>query len=225
MNLTITQKLPEWDSEPHWGTIKPGDIIGFSGDSWVSATINIATYGIPYWDLSHVGIVAEYDVMWDGPGREYPYSEFRHRHHELLLFESTFGCPMPCEILGKVTSGVQAHPIAKRIEQYGGKVWHYPLYRELRPLETRRMTAFLLEYLGRNYDWIGAVRAAGRGFSWLESRLRREDLSSLFCSEYCAGAHKHINLLDTHSASRWSPNLLTRVERRCGILLKPRRLK
>ena len=37
--------------------IKAGDIIGFSGDSWISTLVNIATYGIPFWGLSHVGIM------------------------------------------------------------------------------------------------------------------------------------------------------------------------
>ena len=219
--------------QTHYGKFarfSPGDILGFSGDSWKSSMINIATYGIPYWGLSHVGIVAE--VMDEDVVSHHHHaltlSYLKGRPHEprlLLLFESTFGCPMPCVIRGKVGNGAQAHDIGKRIEQYGGKVWHYPLYCNLRPLASRSMTRFLLDHLGRNYDAIGAVRAGGVGFSWLESRLRKEDLSSLFCSEYCAGAHKYINLLDTHSASRWSPNLLTRVERRRGILLKPRRLK
>jgi hypothetical protein len=67
-------------------TFKPGDILGFSGDTWVSATINLATYGIPYWHLSHVGIVAE----WDGDG--YPGHDKRGRITRaqvprLLLFE------------------------------------------------------------------------------------------------------------------------------------------
>jgi len=219
---------------------KPGDIIGFSGDSWMSATINLATYGIPYWDLSHVGIVAEVideDVVvhrelasateyrTQDPLPVFSWTGASLKSARLLLFESTFGCPIPCEIQEKTGNGAQAHDIPGRIEQYGGKVWHYPLYRKLRPLESRRLTSFLTKHLGRNYDAIGALRAAGRGFSWIESRLRKEDLSSLFCSEYCAGAHAHLTLLTTHSASRWSPNLLTRVERRRGILLKPRRLK
>lgn len=199
--------------------LKAGDIIGFSGDSWMSAMINLTTYGIPYWDLSHVGIVGAINA------EDFGYFGDRFIPPRLLLFESTFGCPMPCEIQQKTGNGMQAHNIDERIEQYGGKVWHYPLSRALRPLESRRLTAFLFKHLGRNYDAIGAIRAGGVGFSWLESRLRQEDLSSLFCSEYCAGAHKHIDILDTHSASRWSPNLLTRVERRRGILLKPRRMK
>ena len=58
---------------------KAGDIIGFSGDSWMSAGINMATYGIPFWSLSHVGIVGEHDG-------------------ELLLFESTELNKLPCAI-------------------------------------------------------------------------------------------------------------------------------
>ena len=38
---------------------KAGDIIGFSGDSWLSVGINLATYGIPFWSLSHVGILGD----------------------------------------------------------------------------------------------------------------------------------------------------------------------
>ena len=41
--------------------IKAGDIIGFSGDSWISALVNVATYGIPFWGLSHVGILGHAD--------------------------------------------------------------------------------------------------------------------------------------------------------------------
>ena len=63
--------------------IKAGDIIGFSGDSWISACVNIATYGIPFWGLSHVGIMGHAD---DG---------------RLLLFESTQLDDLPCEITGE----------------------------------------------------------------------------------------------------------------------------
>ena len=38
---------------------KPGDLIGFSGDSPVSDAINLGTFGLPRWGISHVGIMAE----------------------------------------------------------------------------------------------------------------------------------------------------------------------
>jgi len=185
---------------------KAGDIIGFSGDSWLSAGINLVTYGIPFWSLSHVGILGEHDG-------------------ELLLFESTSLSDLPCVIQGKPVWGTQAHRIDECVRAYGGKVWHYPLYRPLYPFENKRLSAFLLEYLGKDYDAIGAFRAGGIGWSWLESKLRRQDLTSLFCSEYCAAAHAHVGVFRTDHVSRWSPNRLVRTERRRGILLKPWRLK
>jgi hypothetical protein len=183
-----------------------GDLLGFSGDGWLSAGINLATYGIPYWSLSHVGIVGEYK------GRT-------------LLFESCLEDADPCEIKGKVFSGTQAHTIESRLTDYHGKIWHYPLYRSLYDFERKRLNRFLRDTTGIPYDEIGAFRAGGIGFSWLESLLREADLSSLFCSEWCAAAHSTIGIFQTDNASRWSPNKLVRHERRQEILLAPRRLK
>ncbi len=186
--------------------VKAGDIIGFSGDSWLSAEINLTTYGIPFWSLSHVGIVGEHEG-------------------ELLLFESTEHNTLPCAIQGKQVCGTQAHRLDECIRAYDGKVWHYPLYRPLYAFESQRLSTFLLKYLGKDYDSIGAFRAAGVGWSWLESKLRRQDMSSLFCSEYCAAAHASVGVFCTDHVSRWNPNQLVRTERRTGILLKPWRLK
>ena len=33
-------------------------MIGFLGDSWISAVIDFGTYGIPFWDIGHVGVMA-----------------------------------------------------------------------------------------------------------------------------------------------------------------------
>ena len=70
--------------------LKAGDVIGFSGQSWISFLINIGTYGIPFWGISHVGIMAHAP---DG---------------RLLLFESTTLEDMPCEIGGECFNGTQA---------------------------------------------------------------------------------------------------------------------
>ena len=51
--MSLPQQKP-----PAPEAIKAGDIVGFSGPSWISAGINIATYGIPLWGISHVGIMA-----------------------------------------------------------------------------------------------------------------------------------------------------------------------
>ena len=186
--------------------LRAGDLLGFSGRAWTSAFINIATYGIPFWSLSHVAMIGEY------AGR-------------LLVFESD-ECPIhPCAIRGIHARGVQAHAIAEKVATYPGKVWHYALSRELYDFENERLSNFLLSHIGRGYDDIGAMRAGGLGFSWIESWLHEENLNSLFCSEYCAAAHREVGLFPTDNVARWSPNRLVRKERRMGLLLRPRRLK
>ena len=186
--------------------VQPGDIIGFSGTHWQSLFINCVTYGIPYWSISHVGIIGEHD------GR-------------LLIFESTTTNSVPCEVTGKYIAGSQAHSIQHHIDHYQGRLWHYPLTRSLYHHELKRLTKFLHATIGLSYDNIGAYRAGGVGFSWLESQLREADLHSLFCSEWCAAAHAEIGLFATDNGARWSPNLLCRTERRKGILKRPRRIK
>ena len=187
--------------------IKAGDIIGFSGDSWISALVNVATYGIPFWSLSHVGILGHAD---DG---------------RLLLFESTQLDDLPCEITGEVFLGTQAHQLEHVVKVYKGKVWHYPAFRPLYASEDERLTRFLMANLHVPYDKMGAFRSAGVGFSWVESLFREQDLTTIFCSEMVAAAYATVGLFATDNVSRWSPNRLVRRLRRAEILLKPRRLK
>lgn len=191
------------------GDFKAGDIIGFSGRGLCSAVINLTTYGLPFFGISHVGIIAR------NP------SNLR----ELLLYESMVNTNMPCTIQKGMVTGTQAHNLNASIESYNGKVWHYPLYRFLNKKECWALTSFLVEHIGSDYDTIGAIRAGGVAFSWLESKFRKQDLSSIFCSEYCAAAHQRIGILGTNHVSKWSPNGLVRVERRWGILRQPVRLK
>ncbi len=188
------------------GVAQPGDIIGFSGSSWLSAGICIASYGVPWWSLSHVGILGEY-------------------RGDLLLFESTTLDDMACVIQGKCFKGTQAVEPCERVARYEGRVWHYPLSRTLYKHERRRLSTFLVQNIGVPYDQIGAFRAGGEGFSWLESHLRNEDLSSFFCSEYVIKAHAETGLISTDNASRWSPNRAVRFERKHGILRYPVRCK
>ena len=186
--------------------MRAGDLLGFSGNAWSSACINIATYGCPFWSLSHVAILGQHE-------------------DDLLLFESDENPQLPCSIKGTISKGVQAHSIAEKVATYPGRVWHYPLSRPLYDFEIGRLNEFLHSHIGNSYDQIGAVRAGGLGFSWVESWLHEENLSSLFCSEYCAAAHREIGLFPTDNVGRWSPNRLVRKERRMGLLLRPRRLK
>jgi len=193
---------------PGEAEIKAGDIIGFSGRSWIRAAVNIATYGIPLWGISHVGIMAH---AADG---------------RLLIFESTsLDGNIPCEITGKPICGTQAHSLDFILGHYDGKAYHYPLYRALYPSENERLTAFLIGTIGVPYDMTGAFRSAGVGLSWIESLFRRQDLTSIFCSEWVAAAYAVTGLHPTDNVSRWNPNRLCRHLRGRNILCKPRRLK
>jgi hypothetical protein len=187
--------------------IKAGDIIGFSGDSWISALVNMATYGLPFWGLSHVGIIGRAD---DG---------------RLMLFESTQLDDLPCEISGEVFVGTQAHQLEHVVEVYKGKVWRYPLYRPLYPTEDERLTDFLMATIHTPYDKLGAIRSAGVGLSWVESLLYPDNLNSIFCSELVAAAYACVGLWATAHVARWNPNRLARWLRAAGVLRKPWRLK
>lgn len=193
---------------PDEAGVKAGDIVGFAGYSWQSAGVNIATYGIPWWSISHVGIMA---TSPDGI---------------LRLFESTtLDGDYPCEIKGKPIAGTQAHSLDATLRRYRGAVWHYPLYRPLYPQEDHRLTQFLMDTLGLPYDMIGAFRSAGVGLSWVESLFRDENLTSIFCSEWTVAAYTLVGLYATDNASRWNPARMLRRFRRLKILRKPRRLK
>lgn len=187
--------------------VKAGDIIGFSGRNWISAAVNIATYGIPLFGISHVGIVA---TSPDG---------------KLRLFESTtLDGDAPCEILGKPVFGTQAHSLDVVLKRYCGKAWHYPLYRSLYKYEDERLTQFLVERLGVQYDAMGAFRSAGVGLSWIESLFRPSNLHAIFCSEWVAAAYAVTGLHATANVSRWNPNRLIRHFRWRELLCQPRRI-
>jgi hypothetical protein len=186
--------------------VKQGDIIGFVGNGLISAGISLASWGIPWYSVSHIGIIGRWR------GRNY-------------LFESTALDDEPCAIRKQSFAGTKAKNLRDRIAAYHGKAWHYPLTRPLYNFEKKRLNDFLLSTLGLPYDTIGAFRAGGISWSWLESRLRDQDLHAIFCSEWCSAAHTNIGIFHTDNASRWSPHRFVLAERRLGILGKPRRLK
>jgi hypothetical protein len=186
--------------------MRSGDIMGFLGKNPGSHLINLFTYGLPLNGLSHVGIVADYQG-------------------DLVLFESTTWSTEPCLIQGKQIKGVQVHKIIPRIDKYEGRVWHYPLTKPLNLADRQGLTDFLLAQVGKGYDAVGAFRSGGEGFSWLESKLHHEHLTTLFCSEMCAAAHREVNRFQTTNAGRWNPNSFTRAEISRGTLSKPIRFK
>ena len=149
--------------------LKPGDIIGFSGEGLIGDLINIGTWGIPRWNICHVGIVGE---ALDG---------------RQLLFESTTLDDLPCEITGVKFDGTQAHDLDTVVKRYRGRVWRYPLYRTLYEFERRRLTDFLMGTIHVPYSKMEALHAADfMGLSLFESMLGETHLHHLFCSGWVA---------------------------------------
>lgn len=184
-----------------------GSIIGFSGClDPVANTINLFTGGLPGIGVHHVGIILNHDG-------------------EPWLYESTTNKNRPtCGITGKLTKGVQAHPLAQIQELDEATIWHYPLRRALYEHEEKRLGHFLGSKIGLPYDMAGAIRSGGIVFGLAEMFLHPENLSSLFCSEFCAASLIDTGIMDSADASRWNPNKLTRFLRRSGKCSKPLRL-
>ena len=184
----------------------PGDTLGFSSWSRLGIGINLCTWGVPFWGLSHVAGI----VRLPGESR-------------LVICESTTTCAEPCLLCGQRHDGVQFHYIPQRIREYRGLVWRYPLKRRMTLHESRRVGAWCMAQHGKGYDYLGAFGARETLAACL---LRKpEDLQSLFCSELWAAALREIGRLDTDNASAWSPNLLCRRLRRRGVVKKPQKIK
>ena len=187
--------------------LKVGDVIGFSGAYFGSDMINLLTYGVPRWCLSHVGVIG------------------RKASGELVMFESNQNTGTSCVITGCEVDGVQAHTLPAMLDTYKGRVWRYPLYRSLYPHESVRLSKVLRKRIGTPYDWDGAKEAAGLFYSVTQAVIRNQDITSLFCSELVAFALSEIGIFHTSNVSRWSPNKLVRNMRRDGLLDNPVRLK
>lgn len=184
---------------------QPGDIIGCSGRHYQSDAINILTYGIPRFSLSHVGILCDYKG-------------------DLLIFQSTTLCVMPCHIQGKHVSGTQAQEIGEFVGKENSRIWHYPLSRYLYGHEKTRLRRGLIEDIGRPYDMAGAFHSGGFLFGEVCGLLTHQSRASIFCSEWCAEAHTSIGIFPTGNYSRWNPNSFVRRERAYGVLCPPKRV-
>ena len=184
--------------------MKLGDVIGFSGHDWQSHVINMATLGIPFWSISHVGIV--------GPAGD-----------NKALYEATTSLPShPCLLTGRV-DGVKAVDLESRIDAYEGSVWRYPLARPLYSHECKRLSDLLKAVIGTSYDWRDAFRS-NSVFRFVEQWPRPSCVRELFCSELVTYCLNQIGLFPTQNVSKWSPNALMRKLRK-GVVKKAVRLK
>jgi hypothetical protein len=190
--------------------LRPGDILGFASWHPLGIAINLCTCGIPTVGISHVAIVA------DHPDAGHP-----------ILWESTALLAMPCILAKRCVQGVQAHPIAARLraECRLTKVWRYPLAEPLDARERRLLSCYLQGMIGRPYDYFGALRSRETFLGWIEQRICREDLHSLFCSELAAAALEAVGRLRSCNASNMNPNRLCRTLVRTDVCGRPIRLQ
>jgi hypothetical protein len=156
-------------------TLKSGDVIGFAGWGVLSDVINLLTFGLPRYSVSHVGIVCD-DKLYESTSKR----------------------------------GVTATNLQKRLKSYGGRVYHYELPRPLYEHESERLRSFLDEQLGKDYDTKGAFKSGGLVIAVISRFLRRQDLTTLFCSELVAGALQNVGILAIKH-SGYNPNRLTRM--------------
>jgi len=189
---------------------RPGDAIGFSGTDFVSDAINLGTLGWPRWGISHIAIVTE------------------HPEHGICLAESTTMASQPCLIRGERVNGAQFQPIKRRVNEYAGRVWHYPLRVPIGPPMTRELNIALVDLVENEcgYDYLGAVRSRSMIYAMIRRwKYGREDLETLFCSELVALAWSRFDLFETTNVSGWNPNALIRAARKQNIIVPPYRWK
>ena len=98
--------------------LKAGDVIGFSGQSWISffphQHRHLRDSVLGHQSCGHHGPC---------PRRSAPVVESRRWR--------------TCRVIGgDVFNGTTAHSLEKIIERYKGKVWHYPLCRPLSRMKT-----------------------------------------------------------------------------------------
>lgn len=157
--------------------IQPGDLIAFGGMGWASKIIKWKTGS----NVSHVGVA----------------SHMNDKHGRMMIMEST-------SLDGK--KGVQMNRLSKRVEQYNGHVWWFPLSEEARKkLSLVAFWKFLWAQDGKKYDYLQAPMSAT--LFWA-----REDFGKLFCSELVAGAYEASGILPNINASEITPDDLCRMK-------------
>jgi hypothetical protein len=187
-------------------------LIGFSSGDLLGIAINVSTLGWPFGPvcrrgLTHVGIVAA-----DAADRP-------------ALWEATTLCDFSCLYCGRIHDGLQSHGPMTRIKNYRGAVWHYPLRLPLDDIEKKQLFRYAEKFHGQSYDYEGAAQSRSLCLGWLFRRSRRENLSSLFCSEFAAAAWEAAEVWDTPNVSAWNPNRLAKVAVAVGLVGEPGRLR
>jgi hypothetical protein len=180
-------------------TLDSGDLVLFGGDSPVCRRLKRLMRS--RW--SHVGLVAR------AAGIDRP-----------LLWEATADTDLKDVVTGQVKAGVQMVDLEEWITHYAGET----AIRKLRVERTAEMRAalasFLQEVHGRPYERNGLelLRATYEGPL---GKNRREDLSSLFCSELVAAAYQRMGLLPAEPPSNeYTPRDFSRNRQPALALLR-----
>ena len=189
--------------------IHPGDPVGFKSYTRLGRWIRWTTLGL----LSHIAIAVR-DPKTD----------------EVVLFESTQACELPCLILGKRVDGVQCHSIVDRFLAYGdGEFFVHPLVRPLTDEENIKLYAYCSAKAkaGIPYDYFGAFRSRLLGLGWLERWLfpREENLEAEFCSEFVGDCERMIERYNSDNVENWAPSPFIRDMRRQGGCGKAEQVK
>ena len=169
-------------------SMKPGDVIAFSGKKAFSQTIKLATRS----NVSHVGVVLQTKLEMNGES-----------HGRLFN-----------QVAEATASGVKFTNLSELEENYEGELWWLPLSRESRRELERRHQAFfdfLIDSIGAPFDSLGALIRAWEdtldfsGVTWNE-----EDFGAFFCSELVAGALEVGGVIKDVNASEVTPINLCR---------------
>jgi hypothetical protein len=199
---------------------RPGDLFACYGGDKLSKAISYRTVMLRGLRVlrgpSHVAIAAPF-VVWSESDEETDAVTTPRR--ELLWYESTSLCDRRCVCWGERRSGVQAHAIQTRIDDYtseGGSVSVYRLasWSVLDRRDEERLRCVLMDFLARRvgYDVLGAWGSVHRF-----SRHVDADTQKVFCSELVALALMEVGRLPRRNPAIFHPNKLIRSLVKMGI--------
>lgn len=207
---------------------RPGDLWAFSGNLRTSRAIKFFTCS-PY---SHVGGIAVVDrellgrLMFRTDLHFPPPAEvWRNWTARPLLFESTTLSEIPCSLMGRTFSGVQAHEPEAVLENYPGRVWRIRLRNgwALGHEASERLSHRMVRQVGLPYDRHQAMLSGTLLLKrWLWSP---SDLHYVFCSELWAHALMELGRFPLQNTSKVNPGRLVNWLVDAGIYTQPEVLK
>ncbi|WP_038172765.1 hypothetical protein [Verrucomicrobium sp. BvORR106] len=172
----------------------PGDVVAFSGKNNFSDVIKWATGAT----VSHVGIV--YSIAPDEEGADGAVA--------VHIMESTF---LHRDVkTGQSSGGVLRNRLCHHVEHYEGHIWWLPLSAAARArLDAGRLTQFLLDQQGKEYD---VAQAVGSALDVLDgvplvgaATYNEENFTRFFCSELATAALEAGGVIGRINASEVTP--------------------